>query len=414
MNCCILQTKWFAGPIYTRKIKSWNNVTLQPRSCLYNCTQVLFQQLSNFASKKSDALFSSDLSQSCFLLQTSEHCWDFVHLQVPSISGNTLGLQSFFSKSRVQGFLHHQTPGGRWMAACFFHTAKPLLQALHAMAIQWGACHRTQAYVPRWHPKVPPGVSERAGGYPRVILCPAESHGKNWLIFVITVLHGDTFIFFTKKKKKKSIPLHSIQSIQSPVFTALSIKLPGLTAGWGAQPLQSLVSGHCLPCTMQSFLPNVQNPSAHMPPLACTGSSAINTPWPGKAAHYSNYVHFPPLHSPRPLHCPRTKHSEGWCTVESKPFSRRQKEKCKGATKTLTFWFNPILNLLQVISSNCYHTFVKKFPHFLSALSWRAPSSSTQKLVCSHAKGWRVILTKRLSKPNENYLRGINFKIFWD
>lgn len=123
MNCCILQTKWFAGPIYTRKIKSWNNVTLQPRSCLYNCTQVLFQQLSNFASKKSDALFSSDLSQSCFLLQTSEHCWDFVHLQVPSISGNTLGLQSFFSKSRVQGFLHHQTPGGRWMAACFFHTA---------------------------------------------------------------------------------------------------------------------------------------------------------------------------------------------------------------------------------------------------------------------------------------------------
>lgn len=204
---------------------------------------------------------------------------------------------------------------------------QPLLQALHAMAIQWGACHRTQAYVPRWHPKVPPGVSERAGGYPRVILCPAESHGKNWLIFVITVLHGDTFIFFTKKKKK-SIPLHSIQSIQSPVFTALSIKLPGLTAGWGAQPLQSLVSGHCLPCTMQSFLPNVQNPSAHMPPLACTGSSAINTPWPGKAAHYSNYVHFPPLHSPRPLHCPRTKHSEGWCTVESKPFSRRQKEKC--------------------------------------------------------------------------------------
>lgn len=203
MNCCILQTKWFAGPIYTRKIKSWNNVTLQPRSCLYNCTQVLFQQLSNFASKKSDALFSSDLSQSCFLLQTSEHCWDFVHLQVPSISGNTLGLQSFFSKSRVQGFLHHQTPGGRWMAACFFHTAKPLLQALHAMAIQWGACHRTQAYVPRWHPKVPPGVSERAGGYPRVILCPAESHGKNWLIFVITVLHGDTFIFFTKKKKNQ-------------------------------------------------------------------------------------------------------------------------------------------------------------------------------------------------------------------
>lgn len=203
MNCCILQTKWFAGPIYTRKIKSWNNVTLQPRSCLYNCTQVLFQQLSNFASKKSDALFSSDLSQSCFLLQTSEHCWDFVHLQVPSISGNTLGLQSFFSKSRVQGFLHHQTPGGRWMAACFFHTAKPLLQALHAMAIQWGACHRTQAYVPCWHPKVPPGVSERAGGYPRVILCPAESHGKNWLIFVITVLHGDTFIFFTKKKKNQ-------------------------------------------------------------------------------------------------------------------------------------------------------------------------------------------------------------------
>lgn len=328
MNCCILQTKWFAGPIYTRKIKSWNNVTLQPRSCLYNCTQVLFQQLSNFASKKSDALFSSDLSQSCFLLQTSEHCWDFVHLQVPSISGNTLGLQSFFSKSRVQGFLHHQTPGGRWMAACFFHTATATAAgtACHGNTVRGlpqntGICTMLAPQGASWSKwagwRVPSGhsVSRREPWQELTDFCNYSAAWRH-------------LYFLYQKKKKKSIPLHSIQSIQSPVFTALSIKLPGLTAGWGAQPLQSLVSGHCLPCTMQSFLPNVQNPSAHMPPLACTGSSAINTPWPGKAAHYSNYVHFPPLHSPRPLHCPRTKHSEGWCTVESKPFSRRQKEKC--------------------------------------------------------------------------------------
>lgn len=186
----------------------------------------------------------------------------------------------------------------------------------------------------------------------------------------------------------------------------------------GAQPLQNLVSGQHLPCTMQSFLPSVQNPLAHTPPLACTSSSAVNASWPGKAACYGNYVHIPSFHSPRPLRCPRTEHSEGWRMVEPKPFWGRQKEKCgvesKGAMKTHSCWFNPALNLLQVTSNNCYHIFVKEFPRFLAALSWRPSSSSTQKLVCSHTKGWRLTLTKRLSKPKGNDLRGINLLVFRD
>lgn len=122
---------------------------------------------------------------------------EFCLFEVPSISRNTLGLQSFFSKSRVRGFLLHQTLGGRRMAACFLHTATATAagHCEHFQALCAMACHRTQAHTPCWHHKVPPGAGEQAAGCPQIALHPAEGHDKNRLIFVITMLHWDKFLY---------------------------------------------------------------------------------------------------------------------------------------------------------------------------------------------------------------------------